>query len=135
MDPKGWGPSAWIFLHSITLNYPEYPSAEDKKNIHGFFSNLGNILPCNSCKWNYKSHLEKYPLNNSVLNSKQNLVKWLIDIHNSVNIMNNKPTYSHDDAIKEIMSNYDKKTNLKIYFMYIGLIIFLIFCLLLISKI
>ena len=33
MNPKFWGPHAWIFLHSITLNYPKEPSDEDKKII------------------------------------------------------------------------------------------------------
>ena len=32
MNPKIWGPHAWIFLHSITLNYPENPTPELKKN-------------------------------------------------------------------------------------------------------
>ena len=32
MEPKIWGEHAWIFLHTITLNYPEEPTFSDKYN-------------------------------------------------------------------------------------------------------
>ena len=31
MEPKVWGSHAWIFLHTITLNYPDEPSKFDKE--------------------------------------------------------------------------------------------------------
>ena len=37
MDPKVWGPNAWIFLHSITMNYPKNPTNEDKEKYRTFF--------------------------------------------------------------------------------------------------
>ena len=36
MDPEIWGPSAWIFLHTITLNYPNNPTIYDKQNYKNF---------------------------------------------------------------------------------------------------
>ena len=32
MNPNIWGESAWLFLHTITLNYPENPTFLDKHN-------------------------------------------------------------------------------------------------------
>ena len=40
MEPNIWGPSAWIFLHTITLQYPEKPTDDDKKKYYVFFNSL-----------------------------------------------------------------------------------------------
>ena len=37
MNPKIWGPGGWLFLHSITLNYPENPTENDKMYHKNFF--------------------------------------------------------------------------------------------------
>ena len=70
MDPEIWGPHAWIFLHSITLNYPNNPTMYDKQHYKNFFINLHHILPCEWCSKNYIHHLQKYPIDN-YLNTKK----------------------------------------------------------------
>ena len=40
MKPEVWGPHAWIFLHSITFNYPDNPTDDEKKHYKNFFENL-----------------------------------------------------------------------------------------------
>ena len=84
-----WGPSAWRFLHTITFNYPINPTNEQKEIYRNFFKNLGLVLPCGICEYNYNIHLVKYPIEN-YLKTKEDLVKWLINIHNEVNILHNK---------------------------------------------
>ena len=108
MNPSIWGPHAWIFLHSITLAYPDCPSNEDKKNIKDFFSALQNILPCPKCKLNYKHHITKYPLTNQILCSKKKLILWLIDVHNAVNKATDKKMLSHEMALKSMYDIYDQ---------------------------
>ena len=107
MKPDVWGPHAWIFLHSITLEYPDNPTDEDKVNIVNFINSLSLVLPCQKCRINFGLHLEKYPLTNKVLESKTNLVKWMIDIHNCVNVTNNKKELSYEDSLKEILKLYN----------------------------
>ena len=75
MKPEIWGPCAWIFLHSITLNYPNIPDIKEKNNMKNFIYSLAEILPCIKCKNNFKSHLQRYPLDDNILNSRKNLVK------------------------------------------------------------
>jgi len=99
MQPEIWGPSAWTFLHTITLNYPNNPNDEDKSNHKLFFNNLKNIIPCEKCAIHYKENLKKYPLE-PALESKELLVKWLIDIHNEVNKKNKKKIYSYEEVNK-----------------------------------
>ena len=83
MNPIIWGPGAWTFLHSITLNYPENPTDKEKMFHKNFFLNLQNVLPCPSCAQHYSMNLKKFPID-PALESRELLVKWLIDIHNEV---------------------------------------------------
>lgn len=125
MKSEIWGPHAWIFLHSIALEYPNNPSEIDKKNMISFFNSLGNVLPCYKCKVNFKKHIKDKPLTDEILSSKNNLVKWLIDIHNSVNKNNNKQVLSYEQALKETLSLYEEGfTNW--FIVYICIIIIII---------
>ena len=64
------------------------------KNFYDFFMNLQHVIPCEKCKTHYKQNIQKYDLNNS-LGSRQDLVKWLIDLHNDINKDNGKPILDH----------------------------------------
>jgi len=85
MKPAIWGPHAWIFLHDITFDYPIKPTDTDKSDMKNFIYALANVLPCRSCRANFKLHLTELPLTDEVLSTRANLVKWMIDIHNRVN--------------------------------------------------
>ena len=121
MDPEIWGPHAWIFLHSITLNYPNNPTMYDKQHYKNFFINLHHILPCEWCSKNYIHHLQKYPIDN-YLNTKKNLVQWLINIHNEINIIFKKKTINYSEFINIYKNIYNKK---KSFFNFYHLIIFI----------
>jgi hypothetical protein len=107
MEPQIWGKHAWIFLHSITMTYPENPSNEDKKTYKNFFQSLDKILPCIICRVNYKKHINNVPIDN-FLHSRRSLVEWLINIHNQTNTMLNKPTIEYDEVIDNFKKLYKK---------------------------
>ena len=104
MEPNIWGPPAWLFLHSITFNYPKNPSENDKNNYNTFFNSLKYVIPSPICKEHYAKNLLKLPIR---LNTRDDLIRWLIDIHNSVNKSNNKPVLSY----QEVYDKYDKLYN------------------------
>jgi len=110
MEPQIWGKHAWIFLHSITMTYPENPSNEDKKIYKNFFESLDKILPCSVCRINYRKHIQQLPID-TFLHSQRSLVEWLINIHNQTNIMHNKPTMEYDQVIDNFKKIYKKDTN------------------------
>ena len=101
MNPEIWGPPAWTFLHSITLAYPDNPSDLDRFNYETFFNKLQPILPCAKCSQNYMRHLQEDPITNN-LDSKNSLVKWLINVHNKVNKTNDKKELTYN----EVMNHY-----------------------------
>ena len=122
MDSNIWGPPAWLFLHTITLNYPDNPTLEDKDNFRIFFNSLKNVLPCDKCKDHYAQNIIETPIQ---LDSKKDLVKWLIEIHNKVNELNNKPILTYDQVVNEYLNIYDKKKiNFNKYFLFVIIIIF-----------
>ena len=135
MGPETWGPHGWKFIHFITMAYPSHPSKYDKKHYKDFFTNLSHVIPCSLCADNYKDHLRIYPLNDFVLNSRDNLMDWGVKMHNLVNQSNNKKIYSKEDAFKLIAEeDFRDKENCNIgrtknnsftkYFIIITLIIF-----------
>jgi hypothetical protein len=102
MKPGIWGKYGWAFLHLVTLGYPEQPTEKDKIHYYEYFHALKHVLPCGKCNKNLKAHLKKYPLTNDILSSKNNLVRWGIDLHNVVNYYTGKPLVTYEDALNEI---------------------------------
>ena len=145
MEPNIWGPEAWTFLHSITLNYPDNPTINDKKYHIDFFNILPNILPCIICRQNLKKHLGELPIKFH-LSNKISLCKWLVEIHNKTNIDLGKKTITYPEFLKIYQKKYSnpdessnyfiKKVNNQQKFIYLllAIIIFLFIFLLLIFK-
>ena len=109
MHPEVWGPHAWIFLHSVTLNYPENPSELQKQKYKEFFDSLQYVIPCEKCAYNYGIKLKNHPVR---LDSKSDLVEWLIEIHNMVNLSNGKKEITRDEFMniyKGIYTNPQKQ--------------------------
>ena len=104
MDPNVWGPPAWEFLHSVTFQYPENPANFGRKKYYSFFESLKHVIPCPTCKSHYTQHFERYPIR---LDSRKDLIEWLIDIHNEVNKITNKKLWSYDDVYKKYNKMYD----------------------------
>tara|TARA_B100001123_G_scaffold165826_1_gene191011 strand:+ start:2442 stop:2888 length:447 start_codon:yes stop_codon:yes gene_type:complete len=107
MESEVWGPHAWKFLHSITLSYPDNPTLEDKNNHAQFFNNIKNILPCQKCRDHYTQNLQELPVEQH-LENKESLFRWLVDIHNRVNVKNNKREYSYNEVTELYEKMYSK---------------------------
>lgn len=102
MIPEIWGKSGWDFIHFVTLDYPLNPTQTDKINYYKYFQALQHVLPCEKCRYNMTSHLKKYPLTDEVLSSRDNLVKWGIDLHNIVNHYTGKKMLTYQEALAQI---------------------------------
>jgi len=129
MNPKFWGPHGWIFLHSVTMNYPKEPTNEDKTLYRNFFSSLKRVLPCEKCAYHYKQHINDDPIE-PALENRNTLVRWLIKIHNKVNEDLGKPQHTYEQVIEEYkykMMNMDRDETL-IYKVIIGaLLLFILY--------
>ena len=98
IKPSVWGPPGWRFMHYVSLGYSEKPSDSEKQQYKAFYESLQHVLPCHTCAQNYKENLQKMPIDDA-LGSRDSLVKWVIDIHNKVNVETGKQTLSHQEAL------------------------------------
>ena len=107
MNQNIWGSHLWFSLHTISFAYPIKPTITDQNNYKNFFVSLQNVIPCSVCQRNYKRHLLEHPIDKH-LNSRKDLVYWLIDIHNMVNSEIGKKFMSYDVVIKKYENVYQK---------------------------
>lgn len=121
-----WGRHVWKALHYISLGYPDKPTKEEKEHYKNFFTLLKYTLPCNLCRIHYNDNLLEYPLTDDVLKNKNNLVKWVIDLHNIVNKKKGYPVLTYEQALENINSYDTIHTNNLYFYLLIILIIILI---------
>jgi hypothetical protein len=98
-----WGPHAWKFLHAVSFAYPDNPSHMTKLKFLTFFKILRYVLPCATCRRGY-TH-ESQDLSIKVLQNKDTLSRWLVNVHNKVNIRLSKKVRSYDDIKKLYLKN------------------------------
>jgi hypothetical protein len=101
--PSVWGPFFWHTIHIVALGYPKNPTYTDKKCAKEFYESLAFLLPCSICREHYKEHLQANPIS-PFLDSRTDLIKWTIQIHNKVNKMLGKPEWT----LNEVLSYYEK---------------------------
>ena len=124
IGPNIWGPHGWKFLHYVSRGYPQEPTENDKRYYKDFYTNLQNVLPCATCQGNYKKNLSELPIDNA-LQSRDVLMKWVIDVHNKVNKETHKRELGYDEAIQLYLT--DEQPVLEYCFKILVLIIILYF--------
>ena len=82
-DPSTWGPHYWYVMRCVAKTYPKVPSQKDKTNVHNFFKNIKNLLPCDACSKHYSEALKKIPVRKSIC-CRSCLSKWVENIYNLI---------------------------------------------------
>jgi len=103
MDPAFWGKSTWLYLHTLTFNYPSNPTLEDKQKYYNHFNNLGDMLPCASCATSFKIYFKYIDLN-EYLDDIHGVTFWLYIIHYLVNKKLKKKNISFYNVVKTYYS-------------------------------
>lgn len=101
--PTVWGPFFWHTIHIIAIGYPKNPTYTDKKCAKEFYESLAFLLPCSACREHYKAHLAENPLT-PFLDSRTDLIKWTVMIHNKVNQSLGKNEW----RLEEVLSYYER---------------------------
>ena len=101
--PSVWGPFFWHTIHIIALGYPKNPNCTDKKSAKEFYESLAHLLPCAVCREHYKEHLVQNPIT-PFLDSRTDLIKWTIEIHNKVN----KALGKKEWTLEEVLTYYER---------------------------
>jgi hypothetical protein len=85
-------------MHIVALGYPVKATYGHKKAAKEFFESLTFLIPCPICREHYSEFLQKTPIS-PFLDRRDDLFKWTVEVHNSVNATLGKPKYSELEAI------------------------------------
>lgn len=97
VNPSEWGPPLWYKLHMKTFDYPEIATYKDKVLAIKYFKEVEKLLPCEKCRVHYRRNLKASPIEYHV-DTRRELTRWLIDLHNKVNAQTGKRILSYDEA-------------------------------------
>jgi Erv1 / Alr family len=87
-----WGPMGWMTLHSISLLYPEVPTASDKQILRGFLNEFAESITCPHCERHFKTMFDNYRFAHPEwANSRFDLFLFVARAHNTVNRRLEKP--------------------------------------------
>lgn len=104
-NPAVFGPHFWFTLHSVSFFYPENPTDTDMKIHKDFFESFVHVLPCDECKKHYRVLLTRYPID-GYLESREQLSRWVVYIHNHVNKRLGKKEMSYDEVVNNYRNAY-----------------------------
>ncbi|CRH03043.1 FAD-linked sulfhydryl oxidase ERV1, putative [Plasmodium relictum] len=99
------GRASWLILHTISANYPDKPTEEEKLKHTKFFYAFSNLYPCHICKLDLLHLLKKYQLN---CENKVSYSTFIFNLHNMINEEIGKDIYPCDN-IQNIIDKYKTK--------------------------
>ena len=112
LSPLHWGPKAWFFLDSIAMAYPVQPTNEEKNSAKNLILSLSDLLPCETCRINYKAYLTDIVQGNyldDVVKNRDTLFNFFMNVHNDVRTKNGSPTRSIEEIFSYYQEEYSKK--------------------------
>ncbi len=101
LPPEVWGPFFWQTIHITALGYPTEPTYAHKKAAKEFYESLKILIPCPSCREHYEAHLSKHPIT-PYLDRRSDLFRWTILMHNEVNTMLGKRTWTEAEVLRNL---------------------------------
>jgi hypothetical protein len=112
MKKGEWGPLIWKVLHCITIKIKDEEFPQERENIIKMITNICSNLPCPQCASHSTGIIKKHRLNN--VKTKDDLIKFVYFMHNTVNKRLKKPNYSFKNI--EQYNQYNTKDVLSEYF-------------------
>ena len=103
MSKKIWGNAVWYLFHTLVY---KIKSTEDSdfKVLFGHISSISKNLPCPECSEHAALFLSRVNIN-IVTSSRENMITFLFEFHNSVNKKIGKPIYLLEDLKKYSLAN------------------------------
>lgn len=94
VEPENWGPHYWYVFHTYAAIYPDNPTYLHRDIAKTFIKSIPFLLPCADCSKHAFHYIAAKVKNlDTIVSSKQKLIVFFKDFHNSVNIRLNKPIY------------------------------------------
>lgn len=109
-----WGPSMWHYLHTMSFNYPLFPSKQDKIHYRDFVLNLQYVLPCKYCRINLKKNFKYLPLKMSNMSNRETFSRYIYNLHELINKMLHKKSNLTYNEVRDRYEHFRSRCNSKI---------------------
>lgn len=106
MYPPSFGSYVWAILHMTSLNYPAAPTHGERQKTATLINSLLQNLPCPGCAFHAVQYAKEHPL---ALDSRDDLVLYMIQFHNSVNERTGKRVLPIAEAMAKVRGLADQK--------------------------
>jgi hypothetical protein len=99
-NPKVWGPPYWYSLHNSAAHYPINASPLVKQRMKGRILAIPYEISCRTCQPHASAYIETLSDDklDAIVNGRDNLFRFYVDFHNSVNQRLGKPIWSYEKA-------------------------------------
>lgn len=92
------GPGAWYMIHLMSANAKTDTEIEA---VHQILRMVENKFFCMKCRDHFSRNMSKFPP--PKVNKYDELFIWSVEMHNRVNVLNDKPNVSYRDAMDYYM--------------------------------
>jgi len=110
-----WGPHLWMILHSSAerIGSPKNRLSNEELRVwHSVLNSLRYSLPCPQCKKHFNEYYSKNPIGSF---NKETIRTWLFQLHQHINIANNKHAdYTIDKVEQQYMQPFCFSSHLQI---------------------
>jgi hypothetical protein len=122
-----WGPHAWFFIDSIAISLPNKISLSLQNELKHFFIALSVLLPCEKCRYHFTEYIKKTNIMNIDFSTKDRVLKWINNLHNSIRTRNKQKNINVVNTIKYYDNVYSSKTSYtNIFYIVLFIIIIII---------
>jgi len=108
MSPSIWGPSTWIFMHTLVTKVKETSFQKIGQHLIFLLIQICNNLPCPECAQHAREFWSKVKVAN--IKTKTDLINLMFVFHNMVNKRKQLLQFKYDD-----LKYYDTKNIIDTY--------------------
>lgn len=100
-NPSTWGPSLWFLNHLGSVYAPEVIPVEKRAKYWSFIDGLPEMLPCKKCSSHAREFVNSHAQwKEQICSSREMLVRFFVNFHNSVNERTGKPRITEDEVYR-----------------------------------
>lgn len=111
VTPEDWGPFLWHMMYVVAIGMPagdQGPSKEEQRGFRRLVDGLGATLPCSVCRTHFVNHIKQNPVDDSVTDTRDHMVSWVLGSHNAVRERQGKAPMHSGDIQRMIVDNHAK---------------------------
>jgi hypothetical protein len=98
-SPEVWGESFWFVVHLGSMSAPDVIPPEKRDKYWGFIDGIPEMLACQKCAVHAREWVEKHRKDkDKIVSSRENLIRFYVDMHNAVNERNGQPVMSVEEV-------------------------------------